>query len=138
VTLVLNSSATLAWAYSDEVTPAVQDVFDRVTAAHAVVPARWRLEVANGLHMGVRRGRLDAAERDATLADLATTLDIRTDADTDTHAWLGTVRLAERFGLTVYDACYLELAQRRALPLASLDGDLRKAANACGVPLLGQ
>ena len=137
MTLVLDSSATLAWAYSDEVTPAVQDVFDRVTAAHAVVPALWRLEVANGLHMGVRRGRLDAAERDATLADLAI-LDIRTDADTDTHAWSGTVRLAERFGLTVYGACYLELAQRRALPLASLDGDLRKAADACGVPLLGQ
>lgn len=87
--------------------------------------------------MGVRRGRLNAAERDATLADLAI-LDIRTDTDTDTHAWSGTVRLAERFGLTVYDACYLELAGRRALPLASLDGDLRKAADACGVPLLGQ
>lgn len=134
---VLDSSATLAWAYSDEVTSATQDVFDRVAATHAVVPALWRLEVANGLHMGVRRGRLDAAERDATLADLAI-LDIRTDADTDTHAWSGTVRLAERFGLTVHDACYLELAQRRALPLASLDGDLRAAADACGVPLLGQ
>ena len=137
MTRVLDNSATLAWAYSDGVTSAVQDVFDRVAATHAVVPALWRLEVANGLHMGVRRGRLDAAERDATLADLAI-LDIRTDADTDTYAWSGTVRLAERFGLTVYDACYLELAQRRALPLASLDGDLRAAADACGVPLLGR
>jgi len=137
VTRVLDNSATLAWAYSDGVTSAVQDVFDRVAATHAVVLALWRLEVANGLHMGGRRGRLDAAERDATLADLAI-LDIRTDADTDTYAWSGTVRLAERFGLTVYDACYLELAQRRALPLASLDGDLRAAADACGVPLLGR
>ena len=137
MTRVLDNSATLAWAYSDGVTSAVQDVFDRVAATHAVVLALWRLEVANGLHMGVRRGRLDAAERDATLADLAI-LDIRTDADTDTYAWSGTVRLAERFGLTVYDACYLELAQRRALPLASLDGDLRAAADACGVPLLGR
>ena len=134
--LVLDGSVTLAWTTSDEVTPAVQDVFDRIIAAHAVVPA-LRPEVANGLHMGVRRGRLDAAERDATLADLAT-LDIRTDADTETHAWSGTVRLAERFGLTIYDACYLEPAQRRALPLASLDGDLRAAADACGVPLLGR
>ena len=137
MTLVLDSSATLASAYSDEVTPAVQDVFDRVAATHAVVPALWRLEVANGLHMGVRRGRLDAAERDATLADLAT-LDIRTDADTDTHAWSATVRLAERFGLTVHDARTLGPAGRRALPLASLDGDLRAAADACGVPLLGR
>jgi predicted nucleic acid-binding protein len=48
------------------------------------------------------------------------------------------VRLAERSGLTVHDACYLELAKRRALPLASLDGDLRAAADACGVSLLGR
>lgn len=115
----------------------MQDVFDRVAATHAVVPALVRLEVANGLHMGVRRGRLGAAERDATLADLAI-LDIRTDADTDAHAWSGTVRLAERFGLTVHDACYPEPAQRRALPLASLDGDLRPAADACGVPIQGR
>jgi hypothetical protein len=77
--------ATPAWATSNEVTPAVQGVFDRVAATYAVVPALWRLEVANGLHMGVRRGRLDALERNATLADLAI-LDIRTDADTDTYA----------------------------------------------------
>ena len=137
MTLVLDSSATLAWAYGDEITPAVQEVFERVASTYAVVPALWRLEVANGLHMGVRRARLDAAERDATLADLAV-LDIRTDPETDTYAWSGTVRLAERFGLTVYDASYLELAQRRALPLASLDQELREAANACGVALLGR
>lgn len=115
-------------------TPAVQDVFDRAAATHAVVPALWQLEFANGLHTGVWRGRLDAAERDATLADLAI-LDIRTDADTDTHAWSDTVRLAERFGLTIYDACYLEGTQRRGLPLASLDQELREA-KACDMPLL--
>ncbi len=137
MSLVLDSSVTLAWIYSDEITRAVQEVFERVAVAGAVVPALWRLEVANALQMGVRRARLDAAERDATLADLAT-LDIHTDPDTDTYAWSGTVRLAERFGLSVYDASYLELAQRRALPLASLDQELREAADGCGLPLLGR
>ena len=137
MSLVLDSSVTLAWAYSDEITQAVQEVFDRVAAGGALVPSLWRLEVANALQMGVRRARLDAAERDATLADLAT-LDIRTDPETDTYAWSGTVRLAERFGLTVYDASYLELARRRALPLASLDQELCEAASACDVPLLGR
>jgi predicted nucleic acid-binding protein len=46
--------------------------------------------------------------------------------------------LAETFRLTIYDACYLELAQRRRLPLASLDKDLRKAAISAGVQVLGQ
>ena len=45
--------------------------------------------------------------------------------------------VADRFRLTLYDACYLELAQRRALPLATLDKDLRKAAKTLDIPLLG-
>jgi predicted nucleic acid-binding protein len=36
-----------------------------------------------------------------------------------------------------YDAAYLELAQRRALPLATLDAELRAAGKAEGLRLLG-
>lgn len=43
----------------------------------------------------------------------------------------------ERFRLTLYDAAYLELAQRLALPLATLDEELRAAARDLGVPSLG-
>ena len=39
--------------------------------------------------------------------------------------------------LTVYDAAYLELAKREALPLATLDRALEKAAVAEGVALFG-
>ncbi len=49
--------------------------------------------------------------------------------------WAGTLHIADRFRLTVYDAAYLELAQRRALPLATLDQDLRNAGSALGVAL---
>jgi predicted nucleic acid-binding protein len=38
--------------------------------------------------------------------------------------------------LTLYDASYLELAQRRSLPLASLDMALCGAAKALGVELV--
>ncbi len=37
---------------------------------------------------------------------------------------------------TAYDASYLELASRRGLPLATLDSDLRAAAQRHGVTLL--
>lgn len=53
------------------------------------------------------------------------------------QAWLTTSRLADRYGLTLYDAAYLELAQRLDLPLATLDTELRAAGSAVGVPLLG-
>ena len=93
-----------------------------------------RLEVADGLQTGIRRGRIDTIYRDAALSDLAL-LDIVIDPDTDRYAWTGTLRLADRFRLTVYDASYLELAQRRALPLASLDMELCDAARALGLQL---
>jgi len=95
------------------------------------------LEVANVLEMNVRRGRHDAAFRDAALEDLAV-LPISIDAETDRQAWGATVRLAARHRLTTYDAAYLELAQRRGLPLATLDKELRDAATAEGVLLLGR
>jgi len=136
MSLVLDSSVTLAWVYADETTDAIRVLFDRVNDRGGWVPAIWRLEVANILEMGVRRGRTDAAFRDASLADLAL-LPISLDPETDLHAWDATARLAARHRLTLYDACYLELARRRGLPLASLDRELRTAATAECVSLLG-
>jgi len=135
MSLVLDSSATLAWVYASETTEAVRHVFDLVSENGAWVPALWRLEVANILEMGVRRGRTKAAFRDAALIDLAL-LPIILDAETDRQAWGATARLAARHRLTLYDAAYLELAKRRGLPLATLDLELRAAATAERVTLL--
>jgi predicted nucleic acid-binding protein len=135
VSVVLDCSVTLAWVYGDETTEAIRAVFDNLSGG-AWVPGLWRLEVANVLEMGVRRGRHDAAFRDATLADLAL-LPIQLDAETDQHVWGATARLANRHRLTLYDAAYLELARRKDVPLATLDQELRAAALAEGVPLSG-
>jgi predicted nucleic acid-binding protein len=137
MSLVLDSSCTLAWVYSDETTEAVNHVFTQVAEQGAWVPGLWKLEVANILEMGVRRGRHDAAFRDATLADLAL-LPVSVDPETDTQAWGATNRVAQQYRLTLYDAAYLELAQRRGLPLATLDGELRRAAVAEGIAVLGR
>src|SRR5437588_11210068 len=136
MSLVLDSSVTLAWVYSDETSEAIRDVFDLLGESGAWVPALWRLEVANILEMGVRRGRHDADFRDSTLADLAL-LPIHLDPETDQQAWGATARLAERHRLTLYDAAYLELTLRRGLPLASLEAELRAAARAGDVVVLG-
>jgi predicted nucleic acid-binding protein len=64
-------------------------------------------------------------------------LPIHLDPNTDRHAWGETLRLAERHGLTIYDAAYLELALRRKTALATLDRQLPAAAVSSGVELLG-
>ncbi len=132
MSLVLDSSAVLAWVHGDERTPEIEAVFDRVVEKGAVVPHLWHLEVANSLTVAVRRKRVTQAFRDDVLKDLAD-LDISVDGETAANAWGASVRLADLYGLTLYDAAYLELAQRLRLPLATLDRDLAKAARAAGV-----
>jgi predicted nucleic acid-binding protein len=136
LSLVLDSSATLAWIFGGETTPALARVFDEIAERGAVVPSLWRLEIANCLTVGRRRGRIDEEFRRAALSDLSL-LDIVVDAHTDANAWGDTQELAERFGLTLYDAAYIELASRRALPLATLDAEMRAAGRSLGLRLLG-
>jgi predicted nucleic acid-binding protein len=125
----------LAWIYDDEATDPIRRVFDAVADQGAFVPALWRLEIANSLTVAVRRGRVGHEFRRAALADLGD-LDIVVDAQTDSRAWNATLELADRFLLTVYDASYVELAERRALPLATLDRDMQRAAAQLGLGLL--
>jgi predicted nucleic acid-binding protein len=136
VTLVIDSSMALTWYFEDERTAASIAVLNQVAEEGAIVPALWRLEVLNGLQVAIRRGRIDIAYRDASLTDLQS-LVIAIDSGTNRQAWSASLRLCDRFGLTPYDAAYLELALRRRLPLATLDGELVRAARAENVPLVG-
>jgi predicted nucleic acid-binding protein len=64
-------------------------------------------------------------------------LPIETDDETTARALRQVLDLARLARLTAYDACYLEVAMRRGLPLASKDARLRDAATRLGVALLG-
>jgi predicted nucleic acid-binding protein len=136
VSLVLDASLTLSWYFEDERTPAATAPLRHVVANGAVVPVVWRLEVADALQLAIRRKRIDAAFRDRAIQDLKL-LPVTVDFDSDACAWTNTLGLAGRFGQTVYDASYLELAQRRRLPLASFDAALVRAARTANVPLVG-
>jgi predicted nucleic acid-binding protein len=99
VSLVVDASVALSWCFQDERTEAIVAILRRVAVAGAIVPALWRLEVLSGLQVAVRRGRIDNAYRNASLADLLS-LAITIDPDTNRQAWSATVRLCDRFGLT--------------------------------------
>ena len=136
MSFVLDNSVALAWCFEDEQTPAVMELLDRVAETGANAPLLWPLEALNGLFVAERRHRLDGTRR-AKLTTFLRDLPIALDAETADQAWGTISRLAERFKLTTYDAAYLELAQRRRLPLASLNQDLRAAAMAMNIQTLG-
>lgn len=132
---VIDASVTLSWVYSDEHSAASDALLARVADQGAVVPALWRLEIANGLQVGIKRKRIDAAYRDSVIQTFLR-LPIEIDLDTNDFAWTTILHFADLYQLTVYDASYLELALRRTLPLATRDQDLAAAASTAGVVLL--
>ena len=134
MSLVIDSSVTLGWFFEDERTDHADVVMRQVVKVGAVVPSLWWLEIANALQSAVRRKRINAAFRDASIADLRA-FPIAVDSETDRHAWGTTLTLAERCRLTLHDAAYLELAQRLRVPLASLDQELRAACRVLRVAL---
>lgn len=134
---VLDSSVALAWVLPGEGSDATETLLDEIAVAGAAAPGLWPLETANVLLQAEKARRITQDERRRSLTSLAA-LPIHIDPDTAAQAFGRTLSLAESQGLTLYDASYLELALRLALPLASLDKKLRQAAAANGVELLGQ
>jgi predicted nucleic acid-binding protein len=67
------------------------------------------------------------SDRKAALEAL-TKLAVKLDHEMSTLAFTKLPRIAREYELSVYDAAYLELAQRRKLPLVSKDAPLRQAA----------
>lgn len=134
--LVLDSSVAIAWCFPDERDDYSQSVLDALASVPAFVTDLWHLEVANALLVGERRKRSTQAETVAWLGFLAD-LPITVDEETRARAFNDITSLAREQGLSAYDAASLELAMRRGLPLATLDEELKAAAEAVGVALHG-
>jgi len=101
--------------------------------AEVHVPHLWPLEVTNALVKALRRKQITRAELFDYARQLAS-LSVQVDIDrTAERAFNQVLLLAERYQLTTYDAAYLELAQRRQLPLATADTNLLQAAGATKV-----
>lgn len=130
--IVLDNSIVLSWCLADENNPIAERAMQLVIEHGAVVPGIWWYELRNALVVNERRGRLGAADSRSTLADLR---EMRIAIEHE-HDEAELIDLARRHSLSVYDAAYLEVALRRALPLASLDRRLCEAASACGIATL--
>jgi predicted nucleic acid-binding protein len=133
--LVLDASLTLQWFLEDESGREYGlSVLASLSTRRAAVPILWFYEVGNGLLMAHRRKRITFEQIDGFLTRLkALPIDAAPPVAGEILELPG---LAQKHGLTNYDAAYLALAMRLNLPLATTDTDLRKAAAAAGVAML--
>jgi predicted nucleic acid-binding protein len=133
--LVVDASVALAWCFPDQRNDFTAQVLREAARGFAVVPGLWALEVGNALAAAERKGYLDSAQVEAFLRDLDE-LPKQVVHHDPGQAFGRTLELALKCGLSTFDACYLELAERMGLPLATLDADLVKAAKKVGVELV--
>ena len=131
---VIDASIAACWAFDDEDHPVAALALERIRSDEALVPSLWWFEVRNTLIVNERRGRLTEADVTVFLRGLAR-LGVTIDRTPDEAAIL---TLARRHRLTVYEASYLELAQREGVLLATLDTDLVNAARGERLPLIGE
>jgi predicted nucleic acid-binding protein len=132
--LVPDASAIMGVALNDEEADYAQAVVDAIKIDGAVVPELFWFESRNALVVAERRKRISPAETAAFLADLELL-----PLEIDHHPREEMVfALARSHHLTIYDAAYLELAQRKNIPLATLDRALHRAAKAAGVTLFAK
>lgn len=101
--------------------------------ATALTPALFWFEIRNALLVGIRKGRIDSMAMVNALhridkAEIFTAI---------VFDEMTIFKLAIKHSLTFYDACYLELAQREGIALATLDRALARAAAAEGIALIG-
>jgi predicted nucleic acid-binding protein len=135
LTFVADASVAVGWVHPAQATRQTAAMLDALAAGATLeVPALWPLEVANALLVLVRRRKLTENERQTGLGWLRG-LRMRIDYEMASLALSRLSELAAAHQLSVYDAAYLELAQRRELVLGCTDGPLRKAAKTAGVRL---
>ncbi|MEA3018336.1 MAG: hypothetical protein QOI38_3058 [Sphingomonadales bacterium] len=135
MSFVLDASATLAWHFEDEATEDVRAIARRAFEEGIKVPQHWLLEVVSALLRGERRLRASADRTNEFIIGLGN-LNVEVDEFDEGRVVTVMLPLAREKRLSLYDAAYLELAHRRRLPLATLDGSLARAARDMGVELL--
>ena len=131
---VLDCSMAMPWCLEDEANHQSDAVLISLEYRRAIVPSHWALEVANVLAVCERRKRVTDARITEFLGFLGG-LPVDVDDFTHAQAFGEILSLARRHQLSVYDAAYLELALRRAAPLASLDNKLNDIAGELGIAL---
>ena len=137
--LVLDASAALAWLFRRQAcreAMVADHLLDELEAATVRVPTLWHIEVANAVLVAERRGAVTETQVSTYLQRLSQ-LPIETDSTPPSARQEGIVSLGRRFGLSAYDASYLDLAIRSGALMATFDQKLAAATRQVGIEVYG-
>ena len=131
---VIDASVILAWHNPEEESSYADDILDCLGEEIAITPQVCCLEINNVMRTFEKRGSISSLEAERALA-LINDLPIKRDNVPIGFEIPFALSLARKYDLTIYDACYLELAVRLDLPIATLDKKLIEAAKKAGVSI---
>jgi predicted nucleic acid-binding protein len=132
MSFVVDCSVAARWLLPDEATPYTESVFDLLAEQDAIVPLLFVSEFANVFLKLVRQRKL-SMELGLGAVQKFSALGLEVDRSTPDPERIFT--LADQYGLSAYDATYLELALRRGIALACWDRGLKTAAQTAGLYL---
>lgn len=126
---ILDCSVAIAWCFEDETTAYTESVLNSLKETTAIVPKLWYIEAANVLLMAQKRGRIN----DNGIFHFLSLLEkLPIMPNTNDISVVDLIMLSQRYQLTSYDGCYLNLCLQHNLPLATLDKKLITAVQTAG------
>jgi len=132
--IVLDASMALAWIFERENKKEAQHadcVLQKIKTEETLVPALWHIEISNGLLLGERRKIITEAQVIDYFSRLSH-LPLMTDSVAPSSVRNLVHSLGREYGLTTYDAIYLELSLRTNSALATFDIKLAAAMEKAG------
>jgi predicted nucleic acid-binding protein len=132
--IVIDASVALAWCFPDEGSGYAEAVLVALEGHSILVPSLWPIEITNALLVAERRKRVKEPEVHR-FVELLAGLRVVIASQSVTESVSNILPLAREYGLSAYDAAYLDLALRHSAPLATLDHSLQKAGRKAGIEI---
>jgi predicted nucleic acid-binding protein len=133
--IVADASLMTAWLLNETDVVVGEDVYNLLAEDTLLVPAHWPVEIGNALGVNLRRGRITPQLLFA-IAERLKKFVIAIKPPVLPSEIAALVSFATDHRLTACDACYVQLAAQNRAALATLDGDMRAAAESLNIDVL--
>jgi predicted nucleic acid-binding protein len=139
VSQILDASMALAWLFIRGNVGEAELARKALSQLHltpTIVPPLWFSEIANGVLRGERAGIVTREKASFFLDELAHA-NVATDFEPPASRQASVLTLARTYGLTAYDAVYLDLTLRTKGFIATFDRQLAEATRKAGARVFG-